>query len=43
MSLYGSLIKQEADYTKTCDERIPECEKLAMVIISDCNNQILNC
>jgi hypothetical protein len=30
-SLYGSLIKQEADYTTTCDERIPECEKLALV------------
>lgn len=30
MSLYGSLIKQEADYTTTCDEKIPECEKLAL-------------
>lgn len=30
-SLYGSLIKQEADYTTTCDEKIPECEKLALV------------
>lgn len=29
MSLYGSLIKQEADYTSTCDEKLPECEKLA--------------
>lgn len=30
MSLYGSLIKQEADYTTTCDEKLPECEKLAL-------------
>lgn len=33
MSLYGSLIKQEADYTTTCDEKLPECEKLALVNI----------
>ncbi len=31
MSLYGTLIKQEADYTSVCDEKIPECEKLALV------------
>ena len=30
-SLYGTMIKQEADYTTTCDEKIPECEKLALV------------
>lgn len=30
MSLYGTLIKQEADYTTTCDQKIPECEKLAL-------------
>lgn len=29
-SLYGTMIKQEADYTTTCDEKIPECEKLAL-------------
>lgn len=28
MSLYGSLIKQEADYTTVVDEKLPECEKL---------------
>ncbi len=32
-SLYGSLIKQEADYTSTCDQKLPECEKLALVYI----------
>ena len=28
MSLYGTLVKQEADYTSLLDEKIPECEKL---------------
>lgn len=28
MSLYGTLIKQEADYTALVDEKLPECEKL---------------
>lgn len=28
MSLYGQLIKQEADYTKLVDEKIAECEKI---------------
>ena len=31
MSLYGSLIKQEADYTTAVDEKLPECEKLVQV------------
>ncbi len=31
MSLYGSLIKQEADYTTVCDQKIPDCEKLVQV------------
>ena len=31
MSLYGSLIKQEADYTTVVDEKLPECEKLVQV------------
>jgi 26S proteasome regulatory subunit N5 len=28
MSLYGTLVKQEADYTSLLDTKIPECEKL---------------
>jgi hypothetical protein len=32
-SLYGQLVKQEADYTKLCDEKIPEFEKLSQVNI----------
>jgi hypothetical protein len=31
MSLYGTLVKQEADYTTLVDEKIPECEKLVEV------------
>lgn len=31
MSLYGQLIKQEADYTALVDEKVPECEKLVEV------------
>ena len=31
MSLYGQIVKQEADYSKLVDEKIPECEKLAEV------------
>ena len=31
MSLYGTLVKQEADYTSLLDEKIPECEKLVEV------------
>jgi hypothetical protein len=25
----GRIVKMEVDYTSTCDEKIPECEKLA--------------
>lgn len=25
----GKIVKMEVDYTSTCDEKIPECEKLA--------------
>ena len=32
MSLYGTLIKQEADYTTLLDEKIPECEQIVQVI-----------
>lgn len=32
MSLYGQLIKQEADYTTLVDEKIAECDKLIQVI-----------
>jgi 26S proteasome regulatory subunit N5 len=28
MSIYGNLIKAEADYTTIVDEKLPECEKL---------------
>lgn len=31
MSLYGQLIKQEADYTTLVDEKLVECEKLVQV------------
>lgn len=34
MSLYGQLVKQEADYSKLVDEKIPECEKLVQVRLS---------
>ncbi len=27
----GRLQKMEVDYSSTCDEKIPECEKLAKV------------
>lgn len=40
MSLYGSLIKQEADYTSVCDQKIPECEKLVQVIRLNINPKI---
>ena len=33
MSLYGQLIKQEADYTALVDEKLPECEKLVQVML----------
>jgi hypothetical protein len=32
MSLYGQLIKQEADYTTLVDEKLAEAEKLIQVI-----------
>ena len=31
MSLYGQLIKQEADYTALVDEKLPQCEKMVEV------------
>jgi hypothetical protein len=31
MSLYGTLIKQEADYTALVDEKLAECEKIVEV------------
>jgi hypothetical protein len=33
MSLYGTLEKQDADYTKQVDEKIIECDQLADVIL----------
>lgn len=33
MSLYGQLIKQEADYTTLVDEKLIECEKIVEVWI----------
>ena len=29
----GKLVKMEVDYSSTVDEKVPECEKLAKVIL----------
>lgn len=31
MSLYGQLVKQEADYTSLVDEKLSECAKIIEV------------
>ena len=31
MSLYGNILKPEADYSSIVDVKLPECEKLAKV------------
>jgi hypothetical protein len=34
MSLYGTLIKQEADYTTLVDQKLAECERLLKEVSS---------